>query len=125
MPTTADRTLPRLGAVLAGAALLLAATAALADDAPRNEDRLGACLTSGSAGAPRDSLVSAIVAVRSLCYVQIERVRAERLAAVDARFPADLAPSQANERERARDAETRRLNDEIARVIAAHTGLTR
>ena len=126
MPTTAKSLATRAPALaaVAIAGLLLAAPAAAA---PSAEDRLGACLVSGSAGAPGDSLMSAITAVRSLCYTQIKRVRADRLEAVDARFERTgerLTREQRDERDRARDAATRQLNDEIARVIAAHTGLT-
>ncbi len=114
-------------------AVLLAATAAVPlaaqddTDAATLERRLRACLVSGSAGAPRDSLLSAVVAVRSLCYTQINRLRDLRLETVDADFglpEARLSPARQDELARARDLETRRLNDEIARAIATFTGLT-
>lgn len=78
--------------------------------------RLRACITSGAAGAPRDSLHSAVVAIRSLCGAQIARVRDQRVA--DA--------TRGLTGEEAKAAETRAilaLNDEIARTIAAMTGL--
>ena len=71
-------------------AVLLAATAAVPvaaqDDAATLERRLRACLVSGSAGAPRDSLLNAVVAVRSLCHTQINRVRDLRLETIDGSF---------------------------------------
>jgi hypothetical protein len=112
-------------------AVSLAATAAVPlaaqDDAAALERRLRACLVSGSAGAPRDSLLSAVVAVRSLCHTQINRMRDLRLETVDAAFglpEARLSPARQDELARARDLEMRRLNDEIARAIATFTGLT-
>ena len=91
------------------------------------ERRLGACLASGSAGAPRDSLLNAVVAVRSLCHTQIRRVQDTRLRAVDASFGlpgAKLTASQLDERDHARQNATRQLNDEIALAISNFTGLT-
>ena len=79
MPTIANRLVSGSAAALA---LLLAAAPATAE-APDATDRLGACLVSGSAGAPRDSLLAAVVAVRSLCHTQISRVREERRARPD------------------------------------------
>jgi hypothetical protein len=115
-----------LGLVLLGAiAAPLAAQDDPSDGAPL-ERRLRACLTSGSAGAPRDSLEAAVVAVRSLCYTQIRRVREFRLAAVDASYglpEAQLTAERQDELERARDLATRKLNDEIALAIAEFTGL--
>ena len=86
------------------------------------ERRLRACLVSGSAGAPRDSLLSAVVAVRSLCHTQINRLRDFRLRQVDT----ETRPTAVyqDELDRARDVETRRLNDEVARTISNFTGLT-
>src|SRR5690606_25792379 len=113
-------------ALLAGAAVPLAAQA----DSPEEallERRLRACLTSGAAGAPRDSLLSAVVAVRSLCHTQIRRVRDLRLAVVDASFglpDARLSASRQIELDRARDAATRQLNDEVALAVSNFTGLT-
>ena len=125
MPTIANLRTSLTGAA-AVLALVFAAAPAVAEELDATA-RLGACLVSGSVGAPRDNLLAAVIAVRSLCHTQIGRVREERLAAVDARFglpEAKLSPSEQNELEGARSAETRRLNDEIARVIAAQTGLT-
>ena len=92
----------------------------------RLERRLRACLSSGAVGAPRDSLLSAVVAVRSLCHTQIRRVREFRLAAVDASFGlpgARLSSAKRDELDREREAATRRLNDEIALAISDFTGL--
>jgi hypothetical protein len=118
--------------VLLGLALLASvATPLAAQDDPSDgallERRLRACLVSGSAGAPRDSLLSAVVAVRSLCYTQVRRVREFRLAGIDASFglpEARLSASRQDELDRARDAATRQLNDEIALAISNFTGLT-
>ena len=115
-----------------GAALLAILAAPLMaqdglSDGELLERRLRACLVSGSAGAPRDSLISAVVAVRSLCYTQIRRVREFRLAAVDEGFglpEARLTASRPDELDRARDTATRQLNDEIALAISNFTGLT-
>ena len=107
-----------------GAALAVSAAPLAAQDGPAGEAqlerRLRACLVSGSAGAPNDSLLSAVVAVRSLCHTQINRLRDFRLREIDAR----LGAARQDELDRARDAETRRLNDEVARAIANFTGLT-
>lgn len=117
--------------LLFGLALVVcAAPLAALDDLPSEEQlerRLRACLVSGSAGAPTDSLLSAVVAVRSLCYTQISRLRDSRLRDIDASFglpEARLGAVRQDELDRARDAETRRLNDEIARAISNFTGLT-
>jgi len=91
------------------------------------ERRLRACLVSGSAGAPTESLLGAVMAVRSLCHTQINRLRDLRLREVDASFglpETRLTPARQDELDRVRDAETRRLNDEVARAISNFTGLT-
>jgi len=116
----------RAPAAFALAALALAPLAAPAQESPDSESRLGACLAAGAGGAPRGSLESAVVALRSLCYAQIKRVLNARLRVVDARFgPPDarLPPSRANVRAEARSAETRRFNNEIAVTISNLTGL--
>jgi hypothetical protein len=117
--------------LLLGAALAVGSAPLAAQDDPAGEAqlerRLRACLVSGSAGAPKDSLLSAVVAVRSLCHTQIIRLRDFRLRDIDARFglpEARLSAARQDELDRARDAETRRLNDEVARAIANFTGLT-
>ena len=116
-------------AALLSATLLLvpAPTFAAQADEDQLSRRLRACLTSGSAGAPRDSLTSAVVAVRSLCYTQIRRVREARLRAVDDSFglpEARLSAAQQEALDQARKTATFQLNDEIARAIANFTGLT-
>ena len=117
--------------LVAMALLFSAAPLAAQDNSPsakQLDSRLGACLTSASAGAPRDSLLRAIVAVRSVCETQIRRVRDLRVGKVDERFglpDAKLTASQQEALEKARDAAIRRLNDEIALTISNWTGLTR
>ena len=89
--------------------------------------RLDACIAAGAGGAPRGSLHEAVVALRALCGAQIADVRRQRLEEVDARFggpEARLEPAVAAERARARDAAERRMNNEIAVVVATYTGLT-
>ena len=117
--------------LLFGFVLVVCAAPVIAQDDFSSEEqlerRLRACLVSGSAGAPRDSLVSAVVAVRSLCYTQINRLRDFRLREIDGSFGlsrARLSAIRQDELDRARDVETRRLNDEIARAISNFTGLT-
>lgn len=104
----------------------LAAQDIVANDADQAERRLRVCLSNGAPGAPRE-LAAAVVALRSLCYTQINRVRDLRLEKVDEslRLPRiGLTPNQQIERERARDEATRKLNDEIARAISTFTGLS-
>ncbi|MGC1270797.1 MAG: hypothetical protein WA842_09410 [Croceibacterium sp.] len=66
----------------AAAAALVTGSAASAADAQAGYDdaikRLNACLSAGSAGAPRDSLAAAATALRSLCYTQIRRAHERR-----------------------------------------------
>lgn len=117
---------PLLGLVLMATSAPLAAQNIVANDTDQAEQRLRVCLSNGAAGAPRE-LAAAIVAVRSLCYNQINRVRDLRLEKVDdsLRLPRiGLTPNQQIERERARDDAERKLNDEIARAISTFTGLS-
>ena len=116
---------------LLGLALVVGAAPLVAQDDISHEQllerRLRACLVAGSAGAPRDSLLAAVLALRSLCHTQINRVRDVRLREIEASFglpQARLTPGQQEALDRARDAETRRLNDEIAHAISTFTGLT-
>ena len=81
------------------------------------ESRLDACLKAGAAGAPRTSLVEAVVALRALCGAQIGRVQDYRVAAATRGL-------EGAARDEAEDQAIRALNDEIARVIANLTGLT-
>ena len=81
------------------------------------ERRLNACLKAGAAGAPRTSLVEAVVALRALCGAQIGRVKDHRVAAATRGL-------EGTARDEAEDQAIRALNDEIARVIANLTGLT-
>ena len=112
--------------LLATIAQPLAAEGDLSDGALL-ERRLRACLTAGAAGAPRDSLTAAVVALRSLCHTQIRRVREHRLAEVEASYGLPERPLTANQQDeldRARAASTRQLNDEIALAVANFTGLS-
>ena len=121
-----------LRAALLGLSLLagVAATSAAQDDLSDGallERRLGACLTAGAAGAPRESLTSVVVALRSLCHTQIRRVREFRLQAIDESFglpEQTLTRREQAELDRVRDRTTRALNDEIAVVVSNLTGLT-
>lgn len=116
--------------LLAGLALASMAVPLAAQDGAAERDqlerRLRACLTAGSSGAPRDSLVAAVVAVRSLCYTQIRRLEAFRLGEVDRQFglpEAELTGAERDRWEEARNRERRALNHEIAMAISNFTGL--
>ena len=116
-----------LVAALAAGALVLPISAQGQGGPDELTRHLRACLTSGSAGAPKDSLLSAVVAVRSLCAGQIKRLREYRHAEIDRQFglpEAKLTPRRQDELERAHDAATRALNDEVALAISNFTGLT-
>ena len=109
---------------------LAAATPIVAQETPDKavlERRLRACLVAGSAGAPRDSLMAAILALRSLCYTQINRVEDVRLREVDESFGLPAARLSAAEQarlERERDLARRRLNHEIGMAVSNFTGLS-
>jgi len=112
-------------ALLATVATPLAAQDGAADQ-NLLERRLRACLAAGAPGAPKDSLLAAIVALRSLCYTQINRVESVRLQEVDRSFglpEAELTITQRNELSRARELATRRLNHEIGMAVSNFTGL--
>ncbi len=116
-----------LGPALLVVAAPLAAQDIVTNDADQAERRLRVCLSTGAPGAPRESLVAAVTALRTLCYNQITRVRELRhqKAEDDLRLPRiGLTPNQQIERERSRDAATRKLNDEIARAVSTFTGLS-
>ena len=90
------------------------------------EKRLRACIAGGAPGAPKDSLLAAIIAVRSLCYTQINRVKDARLHELDRSFglpEASLTARQRNELSRERELATRRLNHEIGMAVSNATGL--
>ena len=100
-------------------AILALATPATAQQAlppQQAEARLRGCLQAGAAGAPWTGLREALVAVRTLCTPQIERVRANRVAAATQGLTEEDAA-------RAEKRATRELNDEIALAIANFTGL--
>jgi hypothetical protein len=111
--------------------LLAAAFAPLAaqDDSPDKElleRRLRACLVGGSAGAPRANLMTALLAVRSLCHTQIKRVEAVRLREVDEQFglpEARLTARQRDDLAHQRLLATRALNHEIGMAVSNFTGL--
>lgn len=114
-----------VGLALASLGMPLAAQDDLADE-DLLEHRLRACLTSGSAGAPRSSLVDAVVAVRSLCYTQIRRLEDLRLDEIDRQFglpEAQLTPAERDRWKEARDREQRSLSQEIALGMSNFTGL--
>ena len=120
------RRLALVAALLSTVAAPLAAQDGLSDEdlAVR---RLRACLTAGAAGASKDSLLAAVMALRSLCYAQINGLRNIRLGRVDASFglpEARLSAGRQEDLERARDAAERRLDDEIAQAVSRFTGLT-
>ena len=118
--------------IVLGLALVAAATPPLAaqggpTDSDVLERRLRACLAAGAPTAPRDSLLAAIVALRSLCHTQIKRVEAVRLREVDASFGLPAAQLDATEQarlERERNLARRRLNHEIGMAVSNFTGLT-
>ena len=119
------------GFALVAALLSTVAAPLAAQDGLSDEDlavrRLRACLTAGSASAPKDSLLAAVAALRSLCYAQINGVRDIRLGQVDATYglpEARLSAGRQEDLERARDAAERRLNNEIAQAVSKFTGLT-
>jgi len=90
------------------------------------ERRLRACLAAGAVNAPRESLLTAVVALRSLCYTQIGRVEDVRLREVDQRFglpEARLTRSEEERLDRERELERRRLNHEIGMAVSSFTGL--
>ena len=116
--------------VLSGLLIATAVTPVSAQGGLSNEEllerRLRACLANGAPGAPRDSLMAALVALRSLCHTQIKRVEAVRLQQVDQRFglpEARLTASERNELERERDLAKRGLAHEIAMAVSNFTGL--
>ena len=114
-----------VGFALTSMAMPLAAQDDLADKALL-ERRLRACLTSGSAGAPRSSLVDAVVAVRSLCHTQIRRLQDLRLGEIDRQFglpEAQLTPAERERWGEARDRERWSLSHEIALAVSSLTGL--
>ncbi|MFW2349600.1 hypothetical protein [Qipengyuania sp.] len=100
-------------------ALIVAAPVAAEKDISPElaESRLNGCLLAGSTAAPRNDLREAVVSVRAFCAPQIKRVRNDRVAAATAGLSGVA-------RKAADDAATRKLNDEIALVIAKYTGLT-
>ena len=101
--------------------LLLAGSPAAAQEEGLTHDqaerRARACLTAGSAGAPRSSLADAVVALRTLCTPQINRLRDIRVSEATA----GLAPADAEAAERRI---LRELNDEIVLAVANFTGLS-
>ncbi|MBN8502365.1 MAG: hypothetical protein J0M19_14640 [Sphingomonadales bacterium] len=111
----------RLSACLAPA-LALGAVPAAANE-PLTHDqavgRLRACATAGATHASYSSLREALIAVRSLCRPQINRVYAgtdERVAADNPRASADLLDAL---RVKAR----RKIDRDLAVLVSTQTGL--
>ena len=92
----------RLRNWLLGLSLIAATAAPLAaqDDAETLERRLRACLAGGAPGAPSTDLLAAVVALRSLCYTQINRVEEVRLRQVDESFGLPEKRLNASDQER-------------------------
>lgn len=115
-----------LGAVVvATIATPLSAQAGLSNE-DLLERRLRNCLSAGAPGAPKDSLMAAIVALRSLCHTQIKRVEAVRIQQVDASFGLPEARLSARDQERLNDERTqarRQLAQEIGMAVSAFTGI--
>ncbi|WP_233453948.1 hypothetical protein [Tsuneonella flava] len=115
----------------------IAATAMLAPVAPARAapeqlttaqtiKRLDACLTSGAPGAPRSSLQAAVIALRTLCRPQIDRVLDHRYAEIDTAYGlpgAKLTQSQQADRTKRRDAARKLLDREIAVAVSRYTQL--
>ena len=90
------------------------------------ERRLRACLAAGAPGAPKDSLMAAILALRSLCHTQIRRVEEVRIRQVDESFGLPEARLSAQEQSRLdneRSLARRRLAHEIGMAVSSFTGL--
>ena len=103
---------------IAFAALAAAPAAAEANISPElAESRLNGCLLAGSTAAPRSDLREAVVSVRAFCAPQIKRVTGDRVDAA-------IAGLSGSARKEAENRAIRKLNDEIALVIAKYTGLT-
>ncbi|RJX69344.1 hypothetical protein D6858_05155 [Tsuneonella suprasediminis] len=88
--------------------------------------RLDACLTSGAPAAPRSSLQAAVIALRTLCRSQIDRVLDHRYAEIDAAYGlpgAKLTQSQQADRTERRDAARKLLDREIAVAVSRYTQL--
>ena len=118
------------GFVLSGLLVATVATPLCAQGGLSNEDllerRLRACLAGGAAGAPKDSLMAAILALRSLCHTQIRRVEEARLQQVDQDFglpDARLTASEQSNLSRERELARRRLAHEIGMAVSNFTGL--
>lgn len=109
-------------AALAAMAAVLGPVAAWANEPLTYQQalrRLRACVTSGASNSPHADLREALVAVRSLCRPQIDRVYAQ----LDARTVAQN-PAASDDRIAALQASSRRaLDDDLARLIATQTGL--
>ncbi|MEQ1541671.1 MAG: hypothetical protein ABL926_05390 [Novosphingobium sp.] len=80
------------------------------------ESRLRGCLIAGSTATDQSDLRAAVLQVRSLCGVQIARVRDRRVADATRGLKGDAADA-------AEIRAVRTLNDEIAFAIASMTGL--
>ena len=106
-----------------GGLMAALAVPALADEPvsePLALSRLRACVTSGAAGAPRDSLAAAVVAVRSLCHPQLTaayRAADRRVAAAHPRLGADELSALTRTARRA-------IDYDLALLVSTQTGLS-
>lgn len=102
--------------------LALGAAAASANE-PLTYDqaisRLRACATAGATNAPRGSLREAVVAVRSLCRPQIDRVHD----ATDERIAADNPDASAELLGELRTKARRKIDRDLAVLVSTQTGL--
>ncbi|MFM5949134.1 MAG: hypothetical protein ACKOPM_07885 [Novosphingobium sp.] len=81
--------------------------------------RLRACATAGATNAPRGSLREAVVAVRSLCHPQINRVYDASYERIAADNPDATADRLGELRAKAR----RKIDRDLAVLVSTQTGL--
>jgi hypothetical protein len=81
--------------------------------------RLRACATAGATNAPHGSLREAVVAVRSLCRPQINRV----YDATDERIAADNPDASADLLGELRTKARRKIDRDLAVLVSTQTGL--
>jgi hypothetical protein len=103
--------------ILVGLVLVATANPAQADTQLSAEDRLGACLLSGSSSVRHADVASVVTAVRARCGRDIRRVREDRVEAAVQAAP----PAQAGAAERVA---VRKLDNEITLAIAKYAGFT-
>lgn len=83
--------------------------------------RLRACASAGATNAPHADLRAAVIAVRSLCRPQIDRVYAK----LDARIAAQNRGASDDYLAELRAKAHRAIDDELVALIATQTGLSR